>query len=269
MRPESRYLDDNEHERPVQVCQHDVAADAGDGKGQPRGRQGPRRGQARPRWPRRSTATAATVTASPSWTPAGAEKRRSPALANMILVHMIEMLSWGDAGVYLCIPASALARRGHQRRRHARTARALPAPLHRRRAQVGRHGHDRAAGRFRHQQHPDHGHLRRRDQRVGAQRPEDLLHQRQAGAGGVGRPGRGLGHGRQEGRPRRHEALRRRGRHARRASSPRSRRSWASAPATPPPSSSTTPHPGRQHPGRCRSQDRRGQQGLQGRHEDL
>src|SRR5690606_24124629 len=30
-------------------------------------------------------------------------------IANMALIHMIEMLSWGDAGVYLCIPASALA----------------------------------------------------------------------------------------------------------------------------------------------------------------
>jgi acyl-CoA dehydrogenase len=30
-------------------------------------------------------------------------------IANLTLVHMIEMLSWGDAGVYLCIPASALA----------------------------------------------------------------------------------------------------------------------------------------------------------------
>jgi acyl-CoA dehydrogenase len=29
--------------------------------------------------------------------------------ANMMLIHMIEQLSWGDAGVYLCIPASALA----------------------------------------------------------------------------------------------------------------------------------------------------------------
>jgi len=30
-------------------------------------------------------------------------------IANLSLIHMIEMLSWGDAGVYLCIPASALA----------------------------------------------------------------------------------------------------------------------------------------------------------------
>ncbi len=34
---------------------------------------------------------------------------RGPSVANMLLIHMIEQLSWGDAGVYLCIPASALA----------------------------------------------------------------------------------------------------------------------------------------------------------------
>jgi acyl-CoA dehydrogenase len=36
-----------------------------------------------------------------------AEKK--PSIANMLLIQMIEQLSWGDAGVYLCIPASALA----------------------------------------------------------------------------------------------------------------------------------------------------------------
>ncbi len=36
-----------------------------------------------------------------------AESRAS--IANMLLIHMIEQLSWGDAGVYLCVPASALA----------------------------------------------------------------------------------------------------------------------------------------------------------------
>jgi acyl-CoA dehydrogenase len=30
-------------------------------------------------------------------------------MANLLLIHIIEQLSWGDAGVYLCIPASALA----------------------------------------------------------------------------------------------------------------------------------------------------------------
>ncbi len=34
---------------------------------------------------------------------------KGPSIANMLLIHMIEQLSWGDAGVYLCIPASALA----------------------------------------------------------------------------------------------------------------------------------------------------------------
>lgn len=38
----------------------------------------------------------------------GASKSRS-SIANLGLIHMIEALSWGDAGVYLCTPASALA----------------------------------------------------------------------------------------------------------------------------------------------------------------
>ncbi len=33
---------------------------------------------------------------------------RKPNIATMSLVHMIEMLSWGDAGVYLCLPSAML-----------------------------------------------------------------------------------------------------------------------------------------------------------------
>lgn len=41
---------------------------------------------------------------------ASAKTEAAPArnTANLSLVHMIEMLSWGDAGIYLCIPSSAL-----------------------------------------------------------------------------------------------------------------------------------------------------------------
>jgi hypothetical protein len=38
--------------------------------------------------------------------PANPRSRASPI---MLLIHMIEMLSWGDAGIYLCIPGGALA----------------------------------------------------------------------------------------------------------------------------------------------------------------
>jgi len=37
------------------------------------------------------------------------EGKQRPSIANVALIHMIEQLSWGDAGVYLCVPASALA----------------------------------------------------------------------------------------------------------------------------------------------------------------
>jgi acyl-CoA dehydrogenase len=98
MRPESRQLDDSEHARPVnfihmmwpQMQAMERAnleaslrrARNGHSNGHSNGHNGD--GEKKP-----------------------AEKKQS--IANMSLVHMIEMLSWGDAGVYLCIPASALA----------------------------------------------------------------------------------------------------------------------------------------------------------------
>jgi acyl-CoA dehydrogenase len=94
MRPESRQLDDSEHERPINFV-HMM-------------------------WPQMKEMERANLEASLRRTRNGqsnghngngekkpAEKKQST--ANMSLIHMIEMLSWGDAGVYLCIPASALA----------------------------------------------------------------------------------------------------------------------------------------------------------------
>ncbi|MCB0064970.1 MAG: acyl-CoA dehydrogenase family protein, partial [Caldilineaceae bacterium] len=96
MRPESRELDDHEHERPVKFIQMI--------------------------WPQmkemeRTNLEAALRRAHRNGDhtePAkgeqnGQEKAKDRNLANLTLIHMIEMLSWGDAGVYLCIPASALA----------------------------------------------------------------------------------------------------------------------------------------------------------------
>ena len=36
------------------------------------------------------------------------ERKKRPSIAAMIMAHMIEALSWGDAGVYLCIPGGQL-----------------------------------------------------------------------------------------------------------------------------------------------------------------
>ncbi len=90
MRPESRQLDDLEHARPVkfvhmmwpQMRQMELAnLEAG-------------------------LARAHKTTNGDSGPTNGAPAKAS--IANLSLVHMIEMLSWGDAGVYLCIPGSAL-----------------------------------------------------------------------------------------------------------------------------------------------------------------
>jgi acyl-CoA dehydrogenase len=91
MRPESRYLDDHEHTRPVKFIQM--------------------------MWPQmremeRVNLEAALARAGKATNGASQSATRSqdqPNIANLTLIHLIEMLSWGDAGVYLCIPASALA----------------------------------------------------------------------------------------------------------------------------------------------------------------
>jgi acyl-CoA dehydrogenase len=98
MRPESRYLDDHEHVRPVKFVHmlwpqmqqmEKVNLEAALARAQ-RGREGDKE---RGRQGDKET---------------GGQGDRG-SLANLTLIHMIEMLSWGDAGVYLCIPASALA----------------------------------------------------------------------------------------------------------------------------------------------------------------
>lgn len=98
MRPESRYLDDHEHERPVkfvqimwpQMKQMELAnLEAGLKRAQ------------------KAQNGAATENGAQR-KPQDAQRAPKETLANMTLVHMIEMLSWGDAGVYLCIPGSAL-----------------------------------------------------------------------------------------------------------------------------------------------------------------
>lgn len=90
MRPESRHLDEHEHERPVKFI-HMM-------------------------WPQMKEMEAKNLKVSlhHAGNGSGPKPERDngipkPNMGNMSLVHMIEMLSWGDAGVYLCTPASALA----------------------------------------------------------------------------------------------------------------------------------------------------------------
>ena len=41
--------------------------------------------------------------------PKDEKKDKRPPIGNMLLVHIVEMASWGDAGIYLCTPDAALA----------------------------------------------------------------------------------------------------------------------------------------------------------------
>lgn len=99
MRPESRILDDQEHARPAkfvqmmwpQMRQMEAANLEAALKRAHKGQNG--NGAADNALAKSSEGSNGEVRAN---------------LANLTLVHMIEMLSWGDAGVYLCIPGSAL-----------------------------------------------------------------------------------------------------------------------------------------------------------------
>ena len=93
MRPESRFLDDHEHERPLKFVSM--------------------------MWPQmrqmeqinlEAALARARKTTNGDSQPSNGEKngQERANIANLSLVYMIEMLSWGDAGVYLCIPSSAL-----------------------------------------------------------------------------------------------------------------------------------------------------------------
>jgi acyl-CoA dehydrogenase len=107
MRPDSRRLDDNEHERPLRyvammlpqmqemerasiaaakarAAAKKQAVMAANGNGNGNGHGG-----------------VAVMDAPP-------EVKDRQSTGTMMLVHMIEMLSWGDAGIYLCIPGGGL-----------------------------------------------------------------------------------------------------------------------------------------------------------------
>ena len=82
MRPVSRYFDEHEHEIPwdyINFMHTAVKAMGG---------------------------TSMAPDESPK--PQDLEKKKRPPIAYQRLAHMVEMLSWGDAGMYLCIPGGLL-----------------------------------------------------------------------------------------------------------------------------------------------------------------
>jgi len=107
MRPDSRRLDDHEHERPLRYIalmlpqmQEMERANIAAAKARAVAKKeaalaGRANGSAN------GQGSVAVLEA-----PAQEEARQST--ANLMLVHMIEMLSWGDAGIYLCIPGGGL-----------------------------------------------------------------------------------------------------------------------------------------------------------------
>jgi len=104
MRPDSRYLDEHEHERPWRYI-HAMW---------PRIQEMERANiaAARKRAMKKQEALRAAQTngqgVAVMEAPPAEEASARESIANLSLIHMIEMLSWGDAGIYLCIPGGAL-----------------------------------------------------------------------------------------------------------------------------------------------------------------
>lgn len=135
MRPESRMLDDNEHARPTrfvnmmwpQMKQMEkanldaslararkvqAARQANGANGYTNGHTNGHTGSNGRNGANGHSGVAVMEAIAEQVTEKGekvAGEENKPSIANMLLIHMIEQLSWGDAGVYLCIPASALA----------------------------------------------------------------------------------------------------------------------------------------------------------------
>jgi acyl-CoA dehydrogenase len=84
MRPIARQYDENEHEKPWDyinmVWEFQKATGGLGGFGKPKKKKPPEE-----------------------------KKDKRPPIGNMLVVHVIEMASWGDAGIYLCTPDAALA----------------------------------------------------------------------------------------------------------------------------------------------------------------
>lgn len=103
MRPDSRRLDDNEHERPTRYVAMMLP--------QMQEMEKANIAAAKARAAKKQEAIAAAKTNGHGGVavmePPAAEEQKQ-GIGTMMLVHMIEMLSWGDAGIYLCIPGGGL-----------------------------------------------------------------------------------------------------------------------------------------------------------------
>ncbi|MEP7292730.1 MAG: acyl-CoA dehydrogenase family protein, partial [Chloroflexota bacterium] len=82
MRPYSRELDENEHQRPTQFVEQI--------------------------WPFMRDMQKRNLEKLQNPAPDGGKKPSRPSIANLRLMFLIEMLSWGDAGIYLCLPGGTL-----------------------------------------------------------------------------------------------------------------------------------------------------------------
>ena len=89
MRPKSRYYDEHEGEIPVEFVNLMWQFMSNQQKRQVE------------KWESQLNRTNGQAGAPP-------ETRKGPDFTNLNLVYMIEMLSWGDAGIYLCLPAPML-----------------------------------------------------------------------------------------------------------------------------------------------------------------
>jgi acyl-CoA dehydrogenase len=82
MRPISRQMDENEHERPWPFIEQI--------------------------WPVLRDQQKRQLEKLQNLEPNGDEKKSRPSTSTLRLMFLIEMLSWGDAGIYLCLPSAAL-----------------------------------------------------------------------------------------------------------------------------------------------------------------
>lgn len=105
MRPESRQLDDHEHERPMRFVnvmlpqmQEMEKANIAAAKARAGAKQAAAMAEKA-----NGHGPVAVLDAPPA-----EAKEKKPSIGTLMLVHMIEMLSWGDAGMYLCLPAGML-----------------------------------------------------------------------------------------------------------------------------------------------------------------
>jgi acyl-CoA dehydrogenase len=112
MRPESRHLDDHEHERPMRFVNVMLPQMQEMEKGNIAAAKGRAAAKARAVMAEKMNGSnghgGVAVMDAPPPASEDKEKEKKPSIATLFLVHMIEMLSWGDAGVYLCLPAGML-----------------------------------------------------------------------------------------------------------------------------------------------------------------